>query len=76
MSITTCTNEIKMERSLAWIAISGGFGWDGDAGGMADEEPLDVFRGLQDEDDDGEPNAVVDGLIDDLRGALRIGRSA
>ena len=43
---------------------------------LAGNEPSDIFRELQDEDDDGEPNTVVDGLIDDLRDVWRIGRSA
>jgi len=43
---------------------------------LAGDEPSDIFRELQDEDDDGEPNTVVDGLIDDLRDVWRIGRSA
>jgi hypothetical protein len=33
----------------------------------AGEEPPDIFPELQDNDDNGEPNAVADGLIDDLR---------
>src|SRR6266566_1513642 len=43
---------------------------------LAGDEPSDIFRELQDENDDGEPNAIVDGLIDDLRDVGRIGRSA
>ena len=40
---------------------------------LAGNKPSDIFRELQDEDDDGEPNAVVDGSIDDFGHALRIG---
>ena len=41
---------------------------------LAGNKPPDIFRELQDEDDDREPNAIVDALVDDLRDALRIGR--
>ena len=50
------------------------FGRGRSADMLAGNEPLDIFRELQDEDDDREPNAIVDGLVDDLRDALRIGR--
>jgi len=43
---------------------------------LAGNEPSDIFGELQNEDDDGEPNTVVDGLIDDLRDALSIRHSA
>ena len=43
---------------------------------LAGDEPSDIFRELQHENDDGKPNAIVDGLIDDLRDVWRIRRSA
>jgi hypothetical protein len=62
---------VRFDKNLAgWVDS----GWD--VGRWSGEEPPDIFPKLQDEDDNGEPNAVVDGLIDDLRDARSIGRSA
>ena len=42
----------------------------------AGEEPPDIFPELQDNDDNGEPNAVEEGLVHDLRNTRSIRRFA
>ena len=48
-------NEKKNSRRSAYSLNRCGRGWGADT--LAGNEPPDIFRELQDEDDDGEPNA-------------------
>jgi hypothetical protein len=66
-SLCTISETDRAKASYVCFDSGEGFDLDGGAGRTDDKEPLGIFCELQDQGDKGEPNAVVDGLIDDLR---------
>jgi hypothetical protein len=59
-NFTKLKNLVRFDNNLAgWVVDSGR-----DMGRVSGEDPPDIFTELQNEEDNGKPNAVVDGLID------------